>query len=341
MKHLFRLAVVSLSLGLVPIASAQDDQYVKVFNLILQADALRDSGKGREALEKYLEAQDGLKKIQSAFPSWNDKVVAFRLNYMDTRIKPLMSQFPGTTMPKPIQPAGTQDPLVSRISGLEKALYDKDQQLITFRAGKERAEAAMRDAEARLREALAARPKDVDPAEMAKAQDRVKGIQKDLDIQKITLEQQNAKLTTTAKERDELKSRLDDEKRELPMLKAANEGLKKQVADMNRQLGSLPRVQDLQNQVAAVKTELRAAQVQNEALAKDNRKMETLLTDPEFTGGGDSSKLKDLERQKAALEAQLREAQRGADRIKQLEKERDDLQKFLNEALKPGSERKK
>jgi len=316
MKRLLALAGLSLSLVLAPSASAQEDQYVRIFNLIVQADALRADGKGRESLEKYLEAQDGLKKIQSAFPSWNVNVVNFRLKYITDRITPLMQQFPGTAMPKPILPPGTMDPLIGRISGLEKALFDKDQQIIGFRADKERAEAAMRDAEAKLREALAARPKDVDPAEMAKAQDRVKLIQKDLDIQKITLEQQTAKLSGLAKEKDALQKQIEDEKRELPMLKTQNEGLKRQVGELSRQVGALPKVQDLQAQLAAVKTELKATQVQNEALQKDNKKMETLLTDPGL-------------------------ATVDASKLKQLEKERDDLQKKLNDALKAGGEKKR
>ncbi len=316
MKRLTRVAALSLLLGFLLPAAAQDDQYVKVFNLILQADALRDSGKGRESLEKYLEAQDALKKIQSAFPAWNDKVVSFRLKYLDDRIKPLLQQFPGTTMPMLVLPPGTTDPLLGKISGLERALYEKDQQLIALRTAKASAEDAMRNAEAKLKEALAARPADVDPKEMSKAKDKVNAIQKDLDVQKIALDQQSFKLTAVTKERDDLQKKIEDEKRQVPVLKTENENLKKQVSELSKQTSGLPRVQDLQNQIATVKADLRAAQVQNEALLKDNKKMEALLTDPEF-GSKDTLK------------------------IKQLEKERDELQKKLNDALKAAQDKKK
>ncbi|MBI3877994.1 MAG: hypothetical protein HY300_18875 [Verrucomicrobia bacterium] len=318
MKRFTRVAALSLLLGFLLPAAAQDDQYVKVFNLILQADALRDTGKGRESLEKYLEAQDALKKIQSAFPAWNDKVVTFRLKYLDDRIKPLQQQFPGTTMPRPILPPGTQDPLLAKLATKDREVYDLNQQIINLRAQKTLAEDAMKNAEAKLREALAARPADVDPREMDKAKIKAAAIQKDLDVQKITLEQQNLKLTSVTKERDDLQKKIEDEKRQVPVLKTENESLKKQVSDLNKQVSSLPKVQDLQNQLTTVKADLRAIQVQNEALLKDNKKMETLLTDPEIALGG-----------------------KDAQKIKQLEKERDDLQKKLNDALKAAQDKKK
>src|SRR2546428_13073476 len=92
--------------GLLLIACAQgpDEQYLRVYNLIQEADRLSDSGSSRQALEKYTEAQAALRKLKEVYPSWNEKVISYRLNYVETKLAPLAARFPAPSAPS-AQPA--------------------------------------------------------------------------------------------------------------------------------------------------------------------------------------------------------------------------------------------
>src|SRR5438445_11135312 len=65
-------------------ADAIDDQYVHIYNLIQEGDAL--GGQSPEAIVKYSQAQQELLRFQRMNPVWNTKVVAFRLNYLASRL---------------------------------------------------------------------------------------------------------------------------------------------------------------------------------------------------------------------------------------------------------------
>ena len=76
-----------------------EDQYFNIFATIKDADALVASSatataKVKEndlesAKAKYHEAQTALKKMQEDFPSWNVKLVKYRINYLSDRIAAL------------------------------------------------------------------------------------------------------------------------------------------------------------------------------------------------------------------------------------------------------------
>src|SRR5438067_4968212 len=66
-----------------------DDRYVQVYNLVQEADALNESGQGRDAAVKYFEAQKALKSLQADYPDWNGSVVKFRLSYIASKLEPL------------------------------------------------------------------------------------------------------------------------------------------------------------------------------------------------------------------------------------------------------------
>src|SRR5437870_7569445 len=63
-------------------AEGPDDEYVRIYNLIQQADALAEGGGGELARQKYSEARTGLDRVQKAYPGWNEQIVQFRLNYV-------------------------------------------------------------------------------------------------------------------------------------------------------------------------------------------------------------------------------------------------------------------
>src|ERR1039457_5386804 len=75
-------------------AEGPDDQYVRIYNLIQDADKLSSSADPSEALPKYLEAQTALRQFQKGYPDWNVKVINFRLNYVAAKIAAMSPRVP-------------------------------------------------------------------------------------------------------------------------------------------------------------------------------------------------------------------------------------------------------
>ena len=81
MKRFLLLAITMLALLCVSAflrAEGPDDEYVRIYNLIQQADALAEDGRGELARQKYAEAQTELDRVQKAYPGWNAQVVQVR-----------------------------------------------------------------------------------------------------------------------------------------------------------------------------------------------------------------------------------------------------------------------
>ncbi len=326
-------------------AAAADELYVRIFNTILQADDLARAGQGKQALEKYLSAQDDLKKLQSAYKTWEPKLVDFRLKYLDDLVQRLNKQFPGTTAPKPLVPAVqlADDPDASKLTGMDRQIRELNNELV-----KARAEAT--GAQQKLREALAARPKDVDPAELAKAQQRARDLQKAADLKQIELEDATKRLAALNKERDDLQKRVAvlTDKAEVPGLKKEISALKGKVDELTKRAAAGDKSEELARQVAAAKADLKAEQDRASDLAKANKKMEAILTDPTNPTGITVDQVRSLEKRNRELEASVKslegQVQKGtadAAKLRQLEKEREDLQKQLNELQKQLNEKKK
>lgn len=347
MKHVSLLLCVACLALACPSAqaAAADELYVKVFNTVLQGDSLREAGQGKQALEKYLTAQDDLKKLQAAYKTWEPKLVTFRLGYLDDRIKQLSVQFPGTIAPKPIIPQSqTGDEAGSeKLTGLEKQIRDLNNELV-----KARTDATA--AQEKLKEALAARPKDVDPAEMAKAQQRARDLQKAADLKQIELEDATKARAALIKERDDLQKRVAvlTDKAEVPVLKKENSALKAKIDELAKRAAAGDKSEALAGELAAAKAQLKAEQARAAELAKANQKMEALLTDPNNATGitvdqfkSLEKKNKDLESAVKALETQVQKGTTDGAKLRQMEKEREDLQKQLNELQKQLNEKKK
>ena len=102
------LALVALALAFtMTSARAQhgpDDQYISIYNLIQQADALQAAGQPQPALAGYTQAQAELQKFQKQFPDWDPKIVGFRLDYLTEKINGLKSQAPADTRSGPTTP---------------------------------------------------------------------------------------------------------------------------------------------------------------------------------------------------------------------------------------------
>src|ERR1043165_3962082 len=182
MKRQFGL-ISAVLMDLLSVARGQgvDDKYVHVYFLIREADSLNENGQTRQAVIKYLEARTALKELQSLYPGWNDKVVNFRLGYIASKLEPLSSQIPATNAPT-LEVAGE---LASPGSWTNRFKLLQDE--IALLNGRNAL------LEAKLKEALSVQPAAVDPRDLAKAEGRIKDLEKEKDLLKASLEQEQAK----------------------------------------------------------------------------------------------------------------------------------------------------
>jgi hypothetical protein len=292
MKRLFALVFVVLFAAL-PGGQAQrlDDEYVQIFNLIQEADA-QSSAQPSQALPKYLEAQKGLERLQKATPDWNPKVVAFRLSYVNSKIAALSAQAPApgavsSNAPAPLTAADLQLQLDAAKEQLRQIQGDK---------------AVL---EAKLKESLALQPAEADPRELARAQEKIKALQKENELLKVTVENEKAKLveSSTVKASVPPQQSLAEANRQLAQEKEANSrlALEKQALELRlKQLSTIA-----------------PASTVNPSAAPD-----------------ESSRLKQLERERDSLQKQLlqankeldaRKAKPRAKQVKDLEDQLTDL----------------
>ncbi len=125
MKWFCGLMILSLLVALAPArAEEADEQYLRVFNIIGQADSLNKSGQAAQARTKYQEAQAVLFDLKKSNPTWNTKAVAFRLNYVADKIAALSPQAAPGAAPTGLSglPAGMQVRLLEAGAEPQKAL---------------------------------------------------------------------------------------------------------------------------------------------------------------------------------------------------------------------------
>jgi hypothetical protein len=188
-------------------ASGADDQYLDIYNQILQADGLQQSGHSAAASARYLDAQRALKKLKEEYPAWNTEVVSFRLDYLAEQIQVLAKVLPPTNAPPPQAAAPAPQPATAMAS-----LQEQVRSLT----------AANTQLENKLKEALSVQPAALSPAEAAKAEQKVLALQKEKDLLSVALEQAKAARTPAAPsaKADDTARQLADASQALAELKA-------------------------------------------------------------------------------------------------------------------------
>jgi Tfp pilus assembly protein PilF len=187
-------------------AAGPDDQYLDIYNQILQADNLQQNGRAKEAAAKYLEAQKGLIMLKETHPTWNTEVVSFRLDYLSEQLQALAKAAPATPAPPPAAAAPAKP--VTEAAGFQE-------QIRALTA----ANAAL---ENKLKEALSVQPAAVSPRELTKAEEKIIALQKEKDLLTVALEQAKAAKPPTAPspEADKTATQLADANQALASLKA-------------------------------------------------------------------------------------------------------------------------
>jgi len=143
-----------------------DDQYIAIYNLMQQADALQAAGQPRQALTDYTQRAGRIAEVPKIFPFWDSEIVAYRLNYLTDKVNSLAAQLP------PLPQNGT--PSATNAGFRRRARRDGCGGTIERLA---RADAGLQSEnetlQAKLKEALQVQPATVDTQELARAQAQV------------------------------------------------------------------------------------------------------------------------------------------------------------------------
>jgi tetratricopeptide (TPR) repeat protein/HAMP domain-containing protein len=298
-----------------------DDRYVRVYSLIEAADKQSESGQSREALTKYLEAQVAIKELQQTYPDWKPRLVAFRLEYISSKLEPLAKRVAAggaaaeSAAPEPrVAPAPAD-----RIAHLE----DEIKRLALQNA----------HLEARLREALTVQPAAIDPRELAKAESKIKELQKERDLLVVSLEQAGRKPTAPAANQNadaDAQRNAATQTAVVGVLRKQNEDLQRQITDLVAKLRRSGKLTPASEETLRLRETVAALEASNRVLKEETTAMENRLV--QFVRQhGPGPAARNVELQRELVEA--RQAARTA------AAERDALIQKLNDVTKQLNQR--
>lgn len=214
MKRLLALVVLVLAATLLPArAQSPDEQYVHIYTLITQADALNEAGQSSQALGKYVEAQSALRRLQKVFPDWSPKIVNFRLNYLEAKVAFITTKAPISTSPK----SDATNVQTTAQAAAPTAQSEADRKLAALEDEVRRLQADRTVLEAKLKEALATQPASVDPRELAKAEEKIQSLMREKDLLEVAISRQKGETPAGVDQKtlDEIKSSLAETGRKL------------------------------------------------------------------------------------------------------------------------------
>lgn len=337
----FWFGLFALSLLITPLHGQDaDEQYIGIYRTIKQADDLADTGQPRQAQDLYLSAQKSLKQLQVGSPNWNPKVVQFRLQYIESKLSSLATRLPPPGIPTPTPLPGTATPTAPSASPEAIAALQAEHQkaVALLKVDIQRLSQEKTTLDARLREALAAQPAGIDPKELEKAEVRLRSLQKENDVLKVTLDGQKLKLdrlidpvrfTELQQTLDETRRRVTEQQRtiddlqraatrpvvtattpvereQIDILRRENDILRKQLAAAGRQpdTTSLRRIEELERQLREARTTLSSQQTVNDSLKAQIRQGERDIESARKDLKRRETELAELERQRATLARQ-------------------------------------
>lgn len=203
-------------------AQSADERYVQIFNWIQEADALSEQGELRQAVNRYLEAQKALKNLHNAFPGWHETVVKFRLAYLNERLEALVQKAPQTN-----EVAATDTNVTDAVTVSTNVIRQFNDEI-------KRLNAQNALLEAKLKEAFSVQPPAADPRELARAEEKIRELQKERDLLKAALDKQAPAADSSAMEQErkllaDIKERLAEEMTRAATLAKENTELKQQL----------------------------------------------------------------------------------------------------------------
>jgi hypothetical protein len=304
LRRFLTVFVVALLPAVLPgrVWAGADDDFIAIYNLIQQADSFRETGQVATAREAYGNAQRRLRELQRGYPTWNERVVNYRLRYVAEKMAALPESASRAT-PEPL-------PVTPRLDPGPAPAGEVIEQFNSLTAEIGRLTSDKKLLEARLREALTAQPAPVDPREFQQAVEKIASLQAtnrvlvtDLEkqqadrknlVERVVAEEARAALneanrqllaqktaaSALQKERGELESQLKKlQDGELRQLKNDNATLKSQVTELRSDTERGRQVADLTARLGKLQAKMEEATRVNEQLGADKAKLEKQLDD--------------------------------------------------------------
>ena len=340
-RFLVALTVLGLMWSAAMRAEGPDDMYVRVYRTIQQADELLSTGQRRTAYERYVEAQNALKALAVSNPDWHPSLVQFRLNYLAGKLAMFGTPPEPATPTAPPSSPSAETNQAPQTPVLEKpaAAPEVDNQVKALVEENRRLNSDKTTLEAKLREALSAQPATVDPRELAKAEERIRALQKENDLLKVTLQQEQTKAPAVPPAgADDTRKLLDDAKRKIQEQAQTIAALtqEKQVLESKLQKAAEapapapapapvavqpPPPVEAAPPAALSNTQMALLQAENEVLKKSVSDLEKRVRTQPAVGSSTTPSASAVSSDKASTR-----------QIRKLEQERNDLQKKLDAA---------
>ena len=291
--------ILAVSVVLSPRAAGPDDEFIRAYILITQADNLAKSAQNSSAAQKYQQALNTLNALKAGNPNWKTGVINFRIDYINKQLKSLNVNTP--TKPTAVTPKA------------KPASFDAETAKLTINDLQRRIEVLTNDLllkESKLKEALSAVPSADETKRLAK-------LESDL----AALKQENTSLKTSVDAATtQLKSAQDDLAKAQDEATKATSELAKAQAKADEATLALNNAQDRIKAAEANASDKEIKRLQ-ETLATRQSELDTAtgeLTVAKASVASLEDKLKsydkgtvekDLEAQVASLEKQLDKSQ--------------------------------
>jgi Flp pilus assembly protein TadD len=297
-------------------AVAQDDEYIQIYGVIQDADALGNSSQTGEALAKYIDAQTSLQRFQRIYPDWNRQVIQYRLNYLASRIAEMSARTPVAATKTPIaaKPPTAAPPALS-LQPREREDFEHQRDMLQSRVQQLQVDKMM--LESKLKESLAAQPAAVDPRELAKAEEKIRSLEKENSLLQVSVAQQHTKAAP-------------------PVDTAAVEQMKRQLAETSQRLA------DQTKRADALAGERRALQTKLDSLipapwnATNLRETKKALEDANRRLGAQSKLASRLDAEKMNLMARVKSLEADSGTLVALRAENEILKKQLADLKRPA-----
>ena len=313
LRKLLGHLIVWLCLGLGGVrADGADDAFIRIYNLIQQADANRETGQWSSARDAYTEAKSGLEVLRRNYPTWNERVVAYRIRYVTERLETLKTKPEASEKPATAPATGAP---VSSNAAPATALAPNGEVVAQFEQLNLQIQRLSSDKElleAKLREALSAQPAPVDPREFQSAIERISALQTTNKVLLASLEQQQTERRNLVDKvvADEARAALDEANKNLLEQKVAAGRIEKQKQEIEAKLKDLQAgpLQTLQKENSTLKqqvTELKSDTERGKQVADLAAKLTQIQIDLDESKKRNSA----LTSEKAGLERQLAELQ--------------------------------
>jgi tetratricopeptide (TPR) repeat protein len=126
--------LVFLGVALVARAQAPDAEFLRIYNVMQEGETLERSGRASEAIDRFRTAQEEMQQFSRAYPSWNEKLIKFRLSYLAGKIGSLSWKRPeiAVTRPSPlgVVPAPSLGRGIAGAGELERRVAEAEEKVL-------------------------------------------------------------------------------------------------------------------------------------------------------------------------------------------------------------------